>query len=144
MAWSDWAQGVLADPRIGALATQTNLETLAAWSVAESGSEAMRWNNPLNTTQELLAAIDIDPDMNRVGVESYATIAEGVIATAVTLSNGRYPLIVDHLRRSLPSSAWGDCCGARATWGTGCAWIGAHFGASEQALLGEDMTPQQD
>jgi hypothetical protein len=131
-AWSTWASGVLGG--IAAPVDAVNMDSLWAWSGAESGTDRMRWNNPLNTTQELRTTVDIDPDMNRVGVEAYPTVINGVAATVETLTNGRYGIIVDHLRRSVPRAQWGDACAQLGTWGTGCAWITADYGAAPQQL----------
>lgn len=137
MSWSDWAAGVLAD--IGAPIDATNADTLWAWSNAESGTDVMRWNNPLNTTYFLPGSTN----MNSVGVKSYATEQDGVAATVATLNNGRYPVILDHMRRSIPRQQWQDACANLQTWGTGCAWISRYYGAAP-GVLEVDMTPAQD
>ncbi len=132
--WSTWCLGVLSDPRLHAGTTQTNVDTLFAWSCAETlPFLLMRWNNPLDTTQPEPGSVSV----NSVGVQSYPTIAEGIDATVVTLLNGHYSTIVDHLRRSVPRAQWADCCAQLNVWGTGCAWISRDFGIPPQ--IGEDM-----
>lgn len=125
--WRAWADQVLAG--IGAPDSAINLASLQAWSQQESGSDLMRWNNPLNTTQLMAGSLP----MNSVGVQRYPSPETGATATIWTLLNGRYPGIVDHLRRSVPLDEWGDVCGELQTWGTGCGWIGGT----------NDMTPEE-
>src|SRR5437868_2114888 len=98
----------------------------------------MRWNNPLNTTQWLQGSID----MNSVGVKRYRSEIDGILATQVTLRNGYYPVILDHLRRSVPRAQWSDACPNLGTWGTGCSWLARYYGAAPGALEA-DMTPQE-
>lgn len=117
--WLIWADGTLLG--ISAPADDTNLLTLWDWSHAESGSDVMRWNNPLNTTQPEPGAVD----MNSVGVKRYPDIDTGVLATVTTLLNGFYPAIVSNLRESVPQAQWSNACHDLGTWGTGCGWIGA-------------------
>lgn len=132
--FTTWKSGVLAG--IQAPDDPTNTDTLWAWQAAEGG---IGHNNPLNTTEELLAGIDVDPDFNRVGVEIYPTIQDGVVATVATLLNGRYPTIVSHLRNSVPRAQWRDACGDLGTWGTGCGWITETFAAYGGQLTGDDF-----
>lgn len=117
--WQSWAQGVLAG--IGAPVNDTNLSTLWNWSHAESGSDVMRWLNPLNTTQNAAGATS----QNSVGVKSYPDLATGIAATVETLLNGRYGQIVGNLQQSVPQSQWGNACTDLGVWGTGCGWLGA-------------------
>jgi hypothetical protein len=129
VAWGDWAAGVLTS--IGAPVDSSNVDTLWAWSVAESGADAMRWNNPLNTTYYLPGSVN----QNSVGVKSYPTETDGVTATVATLTNGYYPVIVDHLSRSIPRQQWSDACRNLGTWGTGCGWIdSAYYGPAAGVL----------
>jgi len=140
VSWDDWASGVLAS--IGAPIDEVNVDTLWAWSNAESGPDVMRWNNPLNTTEPWLSPPS--HPMNSVGVQAYMDVASGVAATVVTLENGYYPVILDHLRRSVPRQQWGDACANLDTWGTHCAWINSVFGTYTGSLGGSDLTPDQD
>lgn len=134
MAWSDWAAGVLNG--IAAPNDPTNIDTLWAWSNAESGSDVMRWNNPLNTTQPWPNAVN----MNSVGVKAYATENDGMAATVTTLLNGFYPTILANFRTSLPRQQWQNACANLGTWGTGCAWIALYYGAAPGTLGGPTLT----
>jgi len=67
--------------RLGLKPTKRRLWALLAWMQAEGGNAKF---NPLNTTQEMPRATDY----NSVGVKDYATLDEGVIATAKTLDYG--------------------------------------------------------
>lgn len=127
-----WQNGVLNG--VGAPANNITADVLWAWSGAESGSDRMRINNPLNTTQPEGSG---NVDFNSVGVKIYPTVEQGIAATVTTLLNGHYPLIVDHLRRSIPRQQWADCCGELGVWGTGCGWISREYGLPPQ--LGEDV-----
>lgn len=119
-AWFSWATQTL--NAIGAPTNQNNLNTLFKWSVKESGQAVMRWNNPLNTTQNAAGAVS----QNSVGVKSYPDIGTGVRATAQTLTNGRYPNIVNALRQGIPASSWGSnpaIASELQTWGSGTNWF---------------------
>lgn len=84
-----WRYRVLA--AIKGKGSDTNRELLAAWAKAEGGRA--RWN-PLNTTQWMPGATDY----NSAHVRNYRTPADGIKATAITLTNGYYPGIVSDLR----------------------------------------------
>lgn len=139
MSWDDWASGVL--DRLGAPVDSANVDTLWAWSGAESGTDRMRWNNPLNTTWKIPGSIS----ENSVGVQGYPTITDGVMATVDTLlQQGYYPTIVSHLRNSVPRRQWSDCCGQLGLWGTGCGWINLDYGAYSGSLTGGiDLTSDE-
>lgn len=117
-SWYRWAYGVL--NRLGAPTSPTNIRTLWNWSIKESGGRVMRWNNPLNTTQNYPGAVS----QNSVGVKRYPSEAAGVDATAMTLQNGRYGGIVQALKNSVPASGWGSLSGELGTWGSGANWLG--------------------
>jgi hypothetical protein len=102
-------------PAVGAYVTQRNMRAMMAWMQAEG--DAGRFN-PLNTTQKMPNSTTF----NEVGVQNYATFAEGVEATAKTLNYGAdrslhgYDPIRRRLRRNVrayrtllavESSAWG-------------------------------------
>jgi hypothetical protein len=135
--WETWAVGVL--EAIGAPVDATNAETLWAWSNKESGADVMRWNNPLNTTQWLRGSVD----MNSVGVKKYGSVADGILATQVTLKNGYYPVILANLRGSVPRASWSNACPNLGTWGTGCNWLQATYGPVP-GNLGDDMFDDTD
>jgi hypothetical protein len=137
-AWETWAAGVLNGVR--APIDTITVDALWAWSNCESGTDVMRWLNPLNTTQPWAGA----RDMNSVGVKAYLTVNDGINATVATLTNGYYPTILSHLRNSVPRAKWGDACIDLGKWGTGCAWITLDYGPAPTALTGDEMTPAQD
>jgi hypothetical protein len=133
MTWETWATAVL--PGVGAPVNAINLDTLWAWSHAESGADVMRWNNPLNTTEYWPGAVA----MNSVGVKRYASENDGVLATVATLDNGYYPVILANLRSSVPRAQWGNACANLDTWGTGCGWLQATYGPAPGILGGSVM-----
>jgi hypothetical protein len=135
--WETWAVGVLNG--IAAPVSAVNVDTLWAWSGSESGTDRMRWFNPLNTTMPWFGAVD----MNSVGVKKYRTLGDGIEATVFTLGNGYYPVILDHLRRSVPRAQWSDACANLGTWGTGCGWLTALYGPAP-GNLGDDMFDDTD
>jgi hypothetical protein len=88
--------------------TAANLTFLSAWQQAEGGSA----DNPFNTTEDAPGATDF----NSVGVKRYPSVAEGLDATAETLTNGYYGGILTALKegndpmaaaRALAASPWG-------------------------------------
>jgi hypothetical protein len=134
--WDLWASSVLL--RIGAPVNEINADTIWAWSNAESGADVMRWNNPLNTTQDWPGAVN----MNSVGVKRYLTVQDGIGATVVTLTNGFYPVILANFRASVPRAQWGNACPNLGVWGTGCGWLQGIYGPVP-GNLGGDMTPEE-
>lgn len=136
MAWLDWAGDVLGE--LSAPLSGVNEDTLNAWSHAESGSDVMRWNNPLNTT---LIWAGVNNPMNPVGVQAYPDELVGARATVATLLNGDYPIIVAHLRASVPRQQWGDACAELDLWGTGCGWLNADYGPVPGGVT--DLTPEE-
>lgn len=137
-SWDVWADGVLNG--ISAPVSSANIDTLWAWSGAESGTvNRMRWQNPLNTTWYMPNATP----MNTIPVWRYATVQDGITATVKTLLDGYYPLIVSHLRNSVPRQQWADCCPQLGTWGTGCGWLGASYGMYTGSLGDNDLTARE-
>jgi hypothetical protein len=137
----EWYEFVMTG--VGAPKDAATADVMWAWSGAESigpgapndGATRMRWNNPLDTTEELQAGIDIDPDVNTAGVESYPDPEGGAIATVATLLNGLYPTILANLRNSVPRAQWGNACAELGKWGTGCAWLATDYGAAPRRAL---------
>jgi len=86
---SDFATQVLAE--LGAPATAQNIDSIADWAAQEGGGGA---NNPLNTT---LVTSGSTGAVNSAGVQNYASVTDGVQATAQTLQEG-YPAIVAALQ----------------------------------------------
>ena len=102
--------------QIGAPTSQTNLAFLAAWQPFEGGWTNNDANyNPLNTTQPYGASVPI----NSVGVQSYATYADGVAATAQTLQNGNYPNLLSWLKSGGGNLVPQGVLPNIRTWGTG-------------------------
>lgn len=91
---------------------------LGAWEKAEGGTAKY---NPLNTTLPWLGATDY----NSAGVKNYPTGADGIEATAATLTNGLYKGIVNDLRagRKQAGQIVKDNAAEFDKWGTGAANI---------------------
>lgn len=81
-------RAVLAD--LGAPATAADISSLAAWFPHEATAAL---NNPMATTMPAPGATVF----NGAGVKDYPTASEGAAATARTLADGRYPLILSAL-----------------------------------------------
>lgn len=81
--------GVLKD--LGAPPTATNIAFMTAWANREGGTAS--WN-PWNTTLSMPGA----SDYNSVGVKNYTSMAQGMQATAQTLSSNLYSDIVGALQ----------------------------------------------
>jgi hypothetical protein len=99
---------------IHANGSNDNRRLLAAWARAEGGAA---WNNPLNTEEPWPRSWLYNPD----GVRDYATAADGIAATAATLTNGHYNGIVRDLRAGTKPAAQivRDNAAEFDTWGTG-------------------------
>lgn len=102
--------------KIGAPVTKENLALMAAWAQAEGGHENGARYNWFNTTQGMPGSTDF----NSVPVQSYGSLRQGVAATAKTLTNGNYDMIVKLLRqsanpiqvaRAIKESPWGTGAG---------------------------------
>jgi hypothetical protein len=133
--FTQWYEGVMAG--ISAPVNATTQNAMWAWSSAESRPYLVTHiDNPLDTTQWEPGAVAWNTFGNGEHVWIYPTIQEGIDATVTTLLNGHYPTIVSHLRNSVPRSQWGDACGELSTWGTGCGWLNADYGAAPGALTG--------
>jgi hypothetical protein len=86
-------RATLAD--LGAPATSANIYSLAAWFPHEYPSwPPWAANNPMSSTLRMPGSTTY----NSIGVQNYPTASEGAHATALTLANGYYPLIVAALR----------------------------------------------
>ena len=141
MSWTTWASGVLSG--IGAPGTAVNLDTLYAWSNAETAPyDLMRWNNPLNTTEKYGTSFNSGAQPGPHDVQVYASVQDGINATVLTLANGYYPIIVSHLRNSVPRQQWSDACAELKLWGTGCGWIDNVYGPAPQGA--DDLTAAQE
>lgn len=99
--------------RIRAPVTPNAVRNLQTWERYEGGNA--EWN-PLNTTDRHPASTDY----NSAHVQNYPTAAEGELATAQTLMNGRYSAILVKLRTGAPLAAWNEPSVLEqiATWGS--------------------------
>ena len=88
----DFAKALLA--RLGKPITDNNVQALVAAQCIEGGymHNVARFN-PLNTTLPHNGSHSVTP----VGVQAYASWADGLEATALTLINGLYPGILEAL-----------------------------------------------
>lgn len=95
-----------------------NRKLLGAWARAEGGSA--RWN-PLNTTEPWPGSWNY----NSAGVKDYRTGADGIAATAATLTNGFYWSIVHDLRAGKKSARQivTDNAAEFDKWGTGAQHV---------------------
>jgi hypothetical protein len=102
-------RAVLAD--MGAPATRADIASLAAWFPHEGTAAA---NNPMASTMREPGSTTFNYD----GVQNYATATQGAAATAATLLDGRYPLIVAALRSGA------GLCGNPSLAGEFLVWSG--------------------
>jgi len=111
--FDSWARLFLR--RIGAPACGDNLAAVVAWETAESTSAAF---NPLATTRTSPGSTA----MNGVGVQNFASLDQGLWATADTLASGAsgYGDIVAALQACAPADATVAAINASA-WCAGCA-----------------------
>lgn len=112
LTYDAWGRMVLA--RLGAPACGDNRLAMVAWEMAESTDATF---NPLATTRG--GGIS---DLNRSGVQNYATRDEGLTATVDTLTSGAtgYAAIIDALQICAPASVTVDTVRASA-WCANCA-----------------------
>ena len=105
-------EGVLS--QIGAPVTANNLGVLNTWAHFEGGNAAF---NPLNTTKTAPGTTNY----NSAGVKNYASMEDGIHATAVTLRLSYYPYIRQALKENKSLSYWYGNSGIienLKTWGT--------------------------
>lgn len=115
--WQGWEQQLL--NAIGAPVTSENVSFLDKWANAEGGSAAY---NPMNTTQPEPGATNY----NSVGVKEFGNAAQGIDATAKTLTNGYYPDILAGLKSGDPFAHITDSFKKELDiWGTGSGFLGA-------------------
>lgn len=144
-AFTTWELGVL--DKISAPHSNNALNALYAWAQAESAPfDVMHINNPLNTTWTMPGATPWNTLGSGGHVWIYASIEDGIAATALTLLQPNfYPTILAHLRAGDPYTSWtGEACVELQRWGTGCGWTGKTFGPAPGALGVDDLTPQQE
>ena len=115
VTYPQWAALFL--PRIGAPVCGNNLVAVVAWQ-AQEGTRAA-WN-PLATTQGMAGATQF----NSVGVRNYASLEQGLQATALTLWRGRssygYGPVVQGLRACAPPM-WTAQAIQASLWCRNCA-----------------------
>jgi len=108
---ASFIRATLAD--LGAPATSANIYSLAAWFPHEYPSwPPYAANNPMSSTERMPGSTTY----NGVGVQNYPTAAEGAQATAMTLANGYYPLIVAALRSGQGLCGNPSIAGELLTW----------------------------
>lgn len=115
MTREQWAKAFLI--KIGAPRTQRNLWAVVSWCQAEGSAAA--WN-PLATTQDWPRATNF----NSVGVKNYASVEDGLNATAQTLNYGADRGLYGYkpIRRRLRRNAWAYWtlrAVEASVWGTG-------------------------
>lgn len=99
--------------RLGMNVTPMRVGMLLAWCWAEGGwAHNNAAYNPMNTTQPAAGSHPI----NSVGVQAYTTLQEGLDATEVTLTNGRYGAVLIALQGQ-QSEGWAGIVGV-SPWGT--------------------------
>jgi hypothetical protein len=106
---TQWATDLLG--QLGLPVTAENVKALGAWAQAEGTKASF---NPLATTQSMPGATSF----NSVGVRNYASYADGIRATAQTLTNGHYPNILAALQAGSSAVAVARAVAA-SPWGTG-------------------------
>ena len=117
-----WARDFLAMPPINNhTPSQATVTMVVEWTLSEDGREgagtAFARNNPLNTTQTGFNEVTT---INDDGVKGYATRADGLAASAQTISYGYYTGVLAALRENDPERA------KRALWAS--EWAGSHYG----------------
>lgn len=111
--------------------TNNNMQGMVGWEGAEGG----HWGNnarynPLNTTQGLPGASSI----NSVGVKSYESWAQGLVATAQTLTNGHYGPILSALHSGTPAEIAAAI--GSSPWGTGATLVAQTISSAPTNLGG--------
>lgn len=96
---------------LNAPVTNENLKFLLAWRQAEGKAGKF---NPFNTTHKL----EDSSDFNKVGVQNYNSLDDGMYATLKTLTNGRYNCIVNGLKNDIGALEISKCPSLEV-WGTG-------------------------
>ena len=109
---ASFIDAVLAD--LGVPATQPDVTSLASWFPHEGTAAA---NNPMATTLPEPGSTVFNYD----GVQNYVSASQGAEATAATLANGRYPLIVAALRSG------NGLCGNPSLAGEFLTWSGGGY-----------------
>jgi len=114
-----WAHDLLS--MLNLPVTYENVRALTAWQRAEGGgSDGPSHSNFnwLNTTRGAPGATSI----NKVGVKSYASYHDGLVATAGALTNGLYGDVLSALAQGTSAQAVGRAVAA-SKWGTGAGLL---------------------
>ena len=98
---------------------EATFKLMSMWQPYEGGSE----DNPLNTTENMPGATN----WNEIGVKRYKSLADGVEATARTLTNGLYPNILNAMKTGKID---GSIAPDVRTWTSGKPDGGSHFADS--------------
>src|ERR1700694_698891 len=94
--------------------TLQNIEAIVAWEEAEGGNgDNAAAFNPLNTTQPY----DGSRPINGVGVQAYRSGGDGVRATLIAITNGRYGGVLAALQAGSDPSSVAAAVGG-SPWGT--------------------------
>lgn len=100
---------------LGAPATKANLASLADWESREEPTATWNhWNNPLNTT------VGSGTSENSAGVKGFATLQDGLNATAQTIEQGNFEAIrLALLAGNGLQNAGGQVAAALSAWSGG-------------------------
>lgn len=133
---SDFANSLL--QALGAPATSANVQSIEDWAAQEGGGGA---NNPLNTTLQTSGSTG---SINSVGVQNYASTADGVAATAQTLQGSAYSSIVSALQSGaglIGNTAAGISSGLSTWSGGGYSSVGGATESGGTAVAGGSGSP---
>jgi hypothetical protein len=113
--------------KLNAPETEGNLIWLKAWRQMEGGQAT--WN-AFNSTQVKLGSTKY----NSYGVQNYLTMEDGADATYKTLANGKYPNIVNALRRGIANkkAAYDLAVELQKTGKDLCIWVKGPKGCASQ------------
>ena len=113
--------------KLGAPETAGNLIWLKAWRQMEGGKAT--WN-VFNSTQK----INNSTKYNSVGVQNYKTMDDGIQATYETLTNGKYPNVLNALKSGIvdKSAAYTLAVELQKTGKDLCIWVKGPNGCKQQ------------
>ena len=113
--------------KLGAPETEGNLIWFKAWRQMEGGKAT--WN-AFNSTQKLNGSTKY----NTTGVQNYKTMDDGVQATYTTLTNGKYPNVVNGLKAGIAdkAAAYNLAVELQKTGKDLCIWVKGPKGCASQ------------
>lgn len=118
--------------KLGVPLTPVTVNLFVAWSYCEkphTSGGAWQWNNPLNTKWAGFGGTNTTVGCaNGDCVKQYPTQAAGVAACIATLTEGRYPTLVQALRANNAAQFLG-ATGEISTWGTNPGCIAVDYAA---------------